>query len=42
LTLGILVVCRDRINRELSVIDILEAIFPLALAEEDFTEMTGP
>ena len=42
MTLGIGIICRDRINRELGVIDILEAIFPLALAEKDFTEMTGP
>ena len=26
----------------LGIIDILETVFPLALAEEDFTEMTGP
>ena len=42
LTLSILVIRRNRINRELGVIDILETVFPLALAEEDFTEMTGP
>ena len=42
LILSILVVRCDMINRELGVIDILETVFPLALAEEDFTEMTGP
>ena len=36
------VIDRDWIMKKLCVIDVLEAIFTLALGEKHFTEMTGP
>jgi hypothetical protein len=37
-----MVVGRNWITGELCVVDVLEAILSLTLAEKHFTEMTGP
>jgi hypothetical protein len=40
--LGVMVIDCNGITGELCVVDVLEAILSLTLAEKHFTEMTGP